>query len=161
MIIPGNTHELKVVPCKLTSGKPSTFPSKRVDSSGRGVRGPRFGRGHAGGGCLQAARSLSFYSHCLLTFDLNGVALLKFKRNKYRRNGIKLGYRTKKTVLKWPSLSSRRSNKNSKHSSFDSCFEIYIRLTRKGAYYSREREIDIETYTYRRIVIVLGRNGTK
>lgn len=89
MIIPGNTHEAKVVPCQLTSGKPSTFPSKTVDTSIHGgqrgdaaaVRAARKGKGVAA--CSHAARSLSFYSYYLLTFDLNGAALLKFKHNKY------------------------------------------------------------------------------
>lgn len=89
MIIPGNTHESKVVPCQLTSGKPSTFPSKAVETSAYGgqrgdaaaVRAARRAEGVAA--CSHAARSLSFYSYYLLTFDLNGAALLKFKRNKY------------------------------------------------------------------------------
>lgn len=80
--------------------------------------GSRAGR-RAGGGTSACehtpARSQSFYSHYLLTFELNGVALLKFKQNDYRRNGIKLGYRNEKTVFEWPSLSSRRPNRNSKH----------------------------------------------
>lgn len=86
--------------------------------SARGARGAElFGPGGGGRSVrTYAARSLSFYSHYLLTFDLNGVALLKFKQNDYRRNGIKLGYRNEKTVFEWPSLSSRRPNRNSKHS---------------------------------------------
>lgn len=79
-IIPGNTQELKVVPCQQTSGEPSIFPSKhqlnhppvRCRGAKREVEA-RGVRGRESLACEHAlARSLSFYySLYLLTFKLN------------------------------------------------------------------------------------------
>lgn len=166
-MIPGNTLRLKVVPCLLTSGKPSTFPNKHswITRSGP-ARRRRLWRGAGArpqcAACEHTpARSLSFYSRYLLTFELNGVALLKFKQNDYRRNGIKLGYRNEKTVFEWPSLSSQRPNRNSKHLAAVALFgKLVISLSTRQRLV-RQKRIDIGTRSYRRIVIVLGRNGTK
>lgn len=129
----------------------------------RGCTGARGGarRGAAAACEHTPARSVSFYSHYLLTFELNGVALLKFKQNDYRRNGIKLGYRNEKTVFEWPSLSSRRSNRNSKHLAEVARIRKLLVSLAERTKCARQKRIDIGTRSYRRIVIVLGRNGTK
>lgn len=115
---------LKVVPCQLRPANLRHFRTQlnhrhrgRARRGARGAGGAR-ARGRAPARAHRAnmlARSASFYSHYLLTFELNGVALLKFKQNNYRRNGTELGYRNEKMVLEWPSLSSPRPNKNPKH----------------------------------------------
>ena len=132
-------------------------------SAGRGGCGREGGAVRGGGTACEhtPARSLSFYSHYLLTFELNGVALLKFKQNDYRRNGIKLGYRNEKTVFEWPSLSSRRPNRNSKHSAEAARFRKLVVSLAECPRLACQKRIDIGTRSYRRIVIVLGRNGTK
>lgn len=129
---------------------------------GCGRAGPEEGAGCGGAPCEHTpARSLSFYSHYLLTFELNGVALLKFKQNDYRRNGIKLGYRNEKTVFEWPSLSSRRPNRNSKHSAEAARFRKLVVSLSACPRLACQKRIDIGPRSYRRIVIVLCRNVTK